>query len=40
MSKLISEKHLDGEIIVRNVSFEFNNTIYQGALFKIILPVK
>ena len=39
MSKLISEKHLDGEIIVRNVSFEFNNTIYQGALFKIILPL-
>ena len=39
MSKLISEKHLDGEIIVRNVSFEFNNTIYQGAIFKIILPL-
>ena len=39
MSKLISEKHLDGEIIVKNVSFEFNKTLYQGALFKIILPL-
>jgi signal transduction histidine kinase/ABC-type nitrate/sulfonate/bicarbonate transport system substrate-binding protein len=39
MSKLIVEKHLDGEIFAKNVSYEFNKTLYQGALFKIILPL-
>ena len=40
MSKLIVEKHLDGQIKVKNTSFEFNKKTYQGALFKIILPIK
>ena len=40
MSKLIVEKHLDGQIKVKNTSFEFNKKIYHGALFKIILPIK
>jgi signal transduction histidine kinase/ABC-type nitrate/sulfonate/bicarbonate transport system substrate-binding protein len=39
MSKLIVEKHLDGEISSENTKFEFNNKIYKGALFKIILPL-
>ncbi|MDZ7817731.1 MAG: HAMP domain-containing sensor histidine kinase [Aliarcobacter sp.] len=39
MSKLIVEKHLDGEISSENTEFEFNNKIYKGALFKIILPL-
>jgi signal transduction histidine kinase len=39
MSKLIVEKHLEGEISAQNVSFEFNNTLYKGALFKIVLPL-
>ncbi|MDZ7817248.1 MAG: ABC transporter substrate-binding protein [Aliarcobacter sp.] len=39
MSKLIVEKHLNGQISVQNVSYEFNNTTYKGALFKITLPI-
>jgi signal transduction histidine kinase/ABC-type nitrate/sulfonate/bicarbonate transport system substrate-binding protein len=39
MSKLIVEKHLDGEISVKNSSFCFNNKEYKGALFKVILPL-
>ena len=40
MSKLIVEKHLNGQISAQNVSYEFNNTIYNGALFKIIIPIR
>ena len=40
MSKLIVEKHLDGELNVKNISYKFNNKVYRGALFKIILPIK
>jgi ABC-type nitrate/sulfonate/bicarbonate transport system substrate-binding protein/signal transduction histidine kinase len=40
MSKLIVEKHLDGKLSAKNISFEFNNTLYKGALFKIVLPLK
>ena len=40
MSKLIVEKHLDGELNVKNISYSFKNKIHKGALFKIILPIK
>ena len=40
MSKLIVEKHLDGEISAKNSTFKFNNKEYKGALFQIILPIK
>ena len=39
MSKLIVEKHLNGEITARNITFKFHGKEYQGALFKIILPI-
>jgi signal transduction histidine kinase/ABC-type nitrate/sulfonate/bicarbonate transport system substrate-binding protein len=39
MSKLIVEKHLDGEISVQNIDFKFNSKTYNGALFKITLPL-
>ena len=39
MSKLIVEKHLIGDISVKNVDFKFNSKTYRGALFKVILPL-
>jgi signal transduction histidine kinase/ABC-type nitrate/sulfonate/bicarbonate transport system substrate-binding protein len=39
MSKLIVEKHLNGEISVQNIDFQFNSKTYTGALFQIILPL-
>ncbi len=40
MSKTIIEKHLNGKLQVKNTSFKFNDKIYKGALFKIILPIE
>ena len=40
MSKIIVEKHLEGEITAKNTTFKFNNKEYKGALFQIILPIK
>uniref|UniRef100_UPI0040485BEA ABC transporter substrate-binding protein n=3 Tax=Aliarcobacter sp. TaxID=2321116 RepID=UPI0040485BEA len=39
MSKLLVEKHLDGEITVANKKFTFNNKHYKGAMFRITLPL-
>ena len=40
MSKLIVEKHLIGEISVKNIDFIFNSKTYRGALFELVLPLK
>ena len=40
MSKLIIEKHLNGEITAKNITYKYNNREYKGALFQIILPIK
>ena len=40
MSKLIVEKHLNGEITAKNSTFKYNDKEYKGALFQIILPIK
>jgi hypothetical protein len=40
MSKLIVEKHLEGEITAKNITFKFHEKEYQGALFRIGLPIK
>lgn len=40
MSKILTEKHLKGDLIVRNVNFEYENKIYRGAEFTIILPIE
>ena len=39
MSKLIVEKHLIGEISVKNIDFIFNSKTYRGALFELVLPL-
>lgn len=39
MSKLLVEKHLDGSLEVQNSSFAFENENYEGAEFKISLPL-
>jgi hypothetical protein len=39
MSKLIVEKHLEGEITAKNSTFKYNAKEYKGALFQIILPI-
>lgn len=38
MSKEIVEKHMNGKISVQNVHKDFNDTEYNGAMFKVILP--
>ena len=40
MSKILTEKHLKGDIQVRNVNFEYENKTYKGAEFTIILPIE
>ena len=40
MSKILTEKHLKGDIQVRNVNFEYKNKTYRGAEFTIILPIE
>ena len=39
MTKEIITKHLDGKISVENSEYEFEDKTYNGALFKIILPL-
>jgi len=39
MSNEIITKHMNGEIRVSNKEFEFNNNLYKGALFEIIIPI-
>ncbi len=39
MSKLLTEKHLKGEIKVRNEEYTFMDKIHKGALFEVILPI-
>ena len=39
MSQEIVNKHLDGEIEVKNVSFEYENKTYNGSNFIIKLPI-
>ena len=40
MSKLLIEKHLKGHISVDNVKFKIENKSFQGAQFKISLPLE
>ncbi len=40
MSKLLIEKHLKGHISVDNVKFKIENETFQGAQFKISLPLE
>ena len=35
----IVEKHLIGEISVKNIDFIFNSKTYRGALFELVLPL-
>ncbi len=37
MTKEVIEEHLEGQIEVKNVTFDYNNETYTGAEFKIIL---
>ena len=39
MSKEIVEKHLDGKLLVTNVSYEYDGLNYHGACFSIIVPI-
>ena len=39
MSKLLIEKHLKGELKVRNTEYTFKDKIHKGALFEVILPI-
>ena len=39
MSKLLMEKHLKGELTVKNVEYTFMDNNYKGALFEVILPI-
>jgi ABC-type nitrate/sulfonate/bicarbonate transport system substrate-binding protein/signal transduction histidine kinase len=39
MSKLLMEKHLKGELTVKNVEYTFMDNTYKGALFQVILPI-
>ena len=39
MSKLLMEKHLKGELTVKNVEYTFMDNNYKGALFEVSLPI-
>ena len=39
MSKLLIEKHLKGELKVRNTEYTFKDKIHKGTLFEVILPI-
>ena len=38
MTKLIIQKHFDGEIEFRNTNYSYNNEILKGGEYKITLP--
>ncbi|MEA3498817.1 MAG: HAMP domain-containing sensor histidine kinase, partial [Campylobacterota bacterium] len=40
MTESIVTKHLNGEIFVRNVEYNYDNTIYSGAKFIIKIPLQ
>ena len=40
MTKQIVVEHLNGEISVKNIEYEYEENKYQGALFNIVLPLK
>jgi signal transduction histidine kinase len=40
MSNEIITKHMNGQIIVYNKEFIYENILYKGALFEITIPIK
>ena len=40
MSKIIIEEHMNGSISVDNVQFTYEDTSYNGAQFKIVIPIQ
>ena len=40
MTQSIVTKHLDGEVGVINVEYEYNSVNYRGAVFKLVLPLE